>query len=86
MRLGARVAFARYWSVFGSTVIDLTGKREDPSSATDGFEPVRHRVGIAYQDPCLEIGVTWKRDYRSTGDARTNNTFQLQLAFRNLGL
>jgi len=86
VRLGARVAFARYWSVFGSTVIDLTGKREDPSSATDGFEPVRHRVGIAYQDPCLEIGVTWKRDYRSTGDARTNNTFQLQLAFRNLGL
>lgn len=86
VRLGARVAFARYWSVFGSTVIDLTGKREDPGSATDGFEPVRHRVGIAYQDPCLEIGLTWKRDYRSTGDARTNNTFQLQLAFRNLGL
>lgn len=86
VRLGARVAFARYWSVFGSTVIDLTGKREDPISATDGFEPVRHRLGIAYQDPCLEIGLTWKRDYRSTGDARTNNTFQLQLAFRNLGL
>lgn len=86
VRLGARVAFARYWSIFGSTVIDLTGKREDLFATTDGFEPVRHRVGIAYQDPCLEIGVTWRRDYRSTGDARTNNTFQLQLAFRNLGL
>jgi len=86
IRLGARIAFARYWSVFGSTVIDLTGQREDLFATTDGFEPVRHRVGIAYQDPCLEIGVTWRRDYRSTGDARTNNTFQLQLAFRNLGL
>lgn len=86
VRLGARIAFARYWSVFGSTVIDLTGQREDPTATTDGFEPVRHRVGIAYQDPCLEIGLTWRRDYRSTGDARTNNTFQLQLAFRNLGL
>lgn len=86
VRLGARIAFARYWSVFGSTVVDLTGQREDPFTTTDGFEPVRHRVGIAYQDPCLEIGVTWRRDYRSTGDARTNNTFQLQLAFRNLGL
>lgn len=86
IRLGARVAFARYWSVFGSTVIDLTGKREDPLTLADGYEPVRHRVGIAYQDECLDIGLTWRRDYQSTGDARNNNTIQLRLAFRNLGI
>ena len=86
IRLGARLAFARYWSVFGSTVIDLTGKKEDPLSLADGYEPVRHRLGIAYQDECLDIGLTWRRDYQSAGDARTNNTIQLRLAFRNLGI
>lgn len=86
VRLGARIAFARYWSIFGSTVVDLTGKKEDPLSDADGFEPVRHRIGIAYQDNCIDIGLTWRRNYQSTGDARTNNTFQLRLAFRNLGI
>ncbi|TNE44002.1 MAG: LPS-assembly protein LptD [Sphingomonadales bacterium] len=86
IRLGARLAFARYWSLFGSTVIDLTGKKEDPLSDADGYEPVRHRLGIAYQDECIDIGLTWKRNYQSTGDARNNNTVQLRLAFRNLGI
>ena len=85
IRLGARVAFARFWSVFGSTIIDLTNKDEDPISLSDGFEPVRHRLGIAYEDDCVELGVTWKRDYEATGDARLGNTFLLRLAFKNLG-
>mgnify|MGYP003633060156 CR=1 FL=1 len=86
VRIGARIAFARFWSVFGSTVVDLTGKREDPVTLADGFEPVRHRIGIAYQDDCLDVGLTWRRDYQSAGDARNNNTIQLRLAFRNLGI
>jgi LPS-assembly protein len=85
IRLGARVKFARYWSIFGSTVIDLTGRSEDPLSRSDGFEPVRHRLGILYDDDCLELGVTWRRDYESTGDARQGNSFLLRLALKNLG-
>lgn len=85
IRLGARLKFARYWSVFGSTVIDLTGRSEDPLSLSDGFDPVRHRLGIVYDDDCLELGVTWRRDYEGTGDARQGNTFLLRLAFKNLG-
>lgn len=85
LRIGARVAFARYWSVFGSTIVDLTNKDEDQTSLSDGFEPVRHRLGIAYEDDCVELGVTWKRDYEATGDARQGNTFLLRLAFKNLG-
>ena len=52
------VKFARYWSMFGATVLDLTGEEEDPLSLADGFEPVRHRLGIAYEDECLELGLT----------------------------
>jgi LPS-assembly protein len=86
IRVGARIAFARYWSVFGSTNIDLTGFSDDPTSTLSGFEPVRHRIGIAYEDDCLEAGLTWRRDYQTVGDARQGNSFQLRLVFKNLGI
>jgi LPS-assembly protein len=86
VRLGGRVGFARYWSLFGSAIVDLTDKAEDPASAADGFTAIRHRLGIAYDDDCVSIGVTWRRDYQDTGDARRGNTFLLRLAFRNLGV
>jgi LPS-assembly protein len=85
VRLGGRLQFARYWSVFGSTIIDMTGRREDPASLADGYEPVRHRIGLTYEDDCLTFGFTWRRDYDAQGDARRGNTFQLRLSFRNLG-
>jgi LPS-assembly protein len=85
IRLGGRVQIGKFWSLFGSTIVDLTDKAEDPLSLADGFEPVRHRAGIAYEDDCLKLGVTWKRDYQQTGDARRGNSFLLTLAFKNLG-
>jgi LPS-assembly protein len=85
IRIGGRVHFARYWSLFGSTVIDLTDRNEDPLSIADGFDPVRHRVGILYDDDCIELGLTWRRDYEATGDARRGNTFLIRVALRNLG-
>ena len=85
IRLGARLQFARYWSVFGSTVIDLTGAAEEMTSTADGYEPVRHRLGIAYEDDCLEVGVTWRRDYDRVGDFRGGNSFLFRVALKNLG-
>ncbi|CAN5138200.1 LPS-assembly protein LptD [soil metagenome] len=86
IRLGGRVQITRFISAFGSTVVDLTGQKEDPLSSADGYQPVRHRLGIAYEDDCLELGLTWRRNYRDTGDARSGNTYMLRLAFRNLGI
>ena len=85
IRLGGRVKFAHYWSIFGSTIIDLTDRAEDPTSGADGYEPVRHRLGISYDDDCIEIGVTWRRDYDTTGDIRRGNTFLFRVALKNLG-
>ena len=85
IRFGGRVAFARYWSIFGSTVIDLTDRQEDILSISDGFEPIRHRLGILYDDDCIELGLTWRRDYETSGDARRGNTFLIRVALRNLG-
>ena len=86
VRLGGRVQLGRFWSVFGSAVVDLTDAREDPFSGADGYEPVRHRLGVAYDDDCLEVGITWRRDYERFGDARQGNTFLFRLALKNLGL
>ncbi|HVJ02350.1 MAG TPA: LPS-assembly protein LptD, partial [Sphingomonas sp.] len=84
-RVGARVQLARFWSVSGSILVDLTNQEEDVTSQADGFQPVRHRLGVAYEDDCLRLGLTWKRDYETTGDAVRGNSFLLSLAFKNLG-
>ncbi len=85
LRIAGRVAVARYWSMFGSAVVNLTGKKEDPLATTDGWEPLRTRLGLAYQDDCLELAFTWRRDFVATGDARKGNTYQIHFALRNLG-
>ena len=85
VRLAGRVQITRFWSAFASTVIDLTDREEDPLSLADGFDPLRHRVGVQYQDDCLTLGLTFKRDYQGVGDARAGNSYLLTLAFKNLG-
>ena len=83
--MAGRWQFMRYWSVFGSTVLDLSDKEEDPLSLADGFEPVRHRVGINYEDECLELGVAWKRDYERIGEFRKGSTFSINFALKGIG-
>ena len=85
LRLAGRWQFQRYWSVFGSTVLDLTGKDEDPLSLADGYEPVRHRLGITYEDDCLELGVAWKRDYERLGEFKSGSTFSINFSLKGIG-
>ncbi|MES2492664.1 MAG: LPS assembly protein LptD [Pseudomonadota bacterium] len=85
LRVAARVGFARRWSVFGSGVFNLTNDPLDPLGASDGFQPLRTRVGVAYEDDCIELAVTWRRDYVATGDAGRGNAVQIYLALRGLG-
>ncbi len=86
IRIGGRYQIDRYWSIFGSAIVDLTDRQEDPFSVADGYDPVRHRLGVAYDDGCLSLGVTWRFDYDDTGDARRGSTFLFRLALRNLGV
>jgi LPS-assembly protein len=85
LRLAGRILFRREWSIFGATVLDLTDKSEDPLSIADGFAPVRHRLGIAYEDECLELGLTWRRDYERIGEFSKGSTFSLRLGLKGLG-
>ena len=84
LRVAARIKFRRYWSIFGASVIDLTDRTEDPLSEADGWQPVRNRLGIAYEDDCLQVGITWRRDYERIGAFRKGSTFAVNLAFKGI--
>ncbi|ONF95490.1 LPS-assembly protein LptD [Sphingomonas jeddahensis] len=85
IRVGGRVQFARFWSAFASGIVDLTDRSDDVFSLSDGFDPIRHRFGIQYEDDCLTLGATWRHDYRTTGDVRSGSSVLLTLALKNLG-
>lgn len=85
LRAAGRVAFADYWSFFGSAVVNMTNRDEDPTLTTNGFEPIRTRLGVAYQDDCIDLGITWRRDFVSQGDALRGNTIELTFRLLNLG-
>ena len=85
MRLAGRLKFATYWSIFGATVFDLTDRNEDPLTLADGWQPVRHRLGINYDDDCLDLGLSWKRDYERIGNFRKGSTFSLHISLKGLG-
>lgn len=85
LRAAGRFQFSRFWSVFGSGVVNLTGAQEDPNSNADGFTPIRTRLGVAYEDDCIELGLTWRHDYQQTGDASRGTTILVRFALKNLG-
>ncbi|MDE2404050.1 MAG: LPS-assembly protein LptD [Sphingomonadales bacterium] len=86
LRAAGRVAFAKYWSVFASGIVDLSGTTTLPGVTAKSFQPLRTRLGFAYANDCLELGFTWRRDYVTVGDATRGNSFQIHLALKNLGL
>lgn len=85
LRAAGRVAFARHWSIFGSGIFSLSSAEDNPFFTLEGFEPIRTRIGVAYQDECIEFGATFRRDFVTAGDALRGNTFQVFFALRNLG-
>nr|WP_298289532.1 LPS assembly protein LptD [Novosphingobium sp.] len=86
LRFAARTPITRNFSVFGSTIINLTNRDEDPTRTSDGYQMLRHRLGMAWTDDCLDLSFTWRRDYVNIGDAVRGNSFQISLSLRNLGV
>ncbi len=40
---------------------------------------------MLYDDECIQLGLTWRREYEAIGDSRKGNTFVYRLAPKNLG-
>jgi LPS-assembly protein len=85
LRFAGRAAIGTKWSIFGAAVVNLSSQSQDPTIASNGFQPLRTRLGIAYSDDCIDLNLTWRRDYVSSGDAVKGNTFQIHIALKNLG-
>lgn len=85
LRTAGRISFAHYYSLFGSAVVNLSGNNQNLPTLSNGFQPLRTRLGVAYEDDCLQLAFTWRRDYVTTGDAARGNTFEIHFALRNLG-
>ncbi|MDT7934735.1 MAG: LPS assembly protein LptD [Sphingomonadaceae bacterium] len=85
LRATARLQFRRYWSVFGAAILDLTSKSEDPLAQFNGFQPIRHRFGVAYEDECFALALTWRRDYVNDIAVKAGDSFQFRITFKNLG-
>ena len=84
LRAAARIKFAKNWSVFGATVIDLSDQEEDPLAVSDGFEPVRHRLSIDYEDECIALGLSWRRDYERVGGFDEGSTISFRVSLKGL--
>ncbi|WP_227711042.1 LPS-assembly protein LptD [Novosphingobium ovatum] len=84
-RATLRVAFARYWSVFGSGVFDLSNTNLVTNTRMSSFQPLRTRLGVSFQSDCFQLDFTWRRDYVTIGDAARGSSFELHFAIRNLG-
>lgn len=85
LRVAGRLAFARYWTAFGNAIINLTTRSDNPLSTSNGFQAIRHRIGIEYEDECFRFGVGWRRDYVGDRDFRPGNNFQISVAFKTIG-
>jgi LPS-assembly protein len=84
-RAGGRLRFARYWYVFASATIDRASKEFDPLVTSNGWRPIRHRLGFGYDDDCLDLSLTWRRDYEETTALKRGSTFMFRVALKNLG-
>jgi len=69
----------------GATVIDLSDQEEDPLAVSDGFEPVRHRLSIDYEDECIALGLSWRRDYERVGGFDEGSTISFRVSLKGLG-
>ncbi|HZU62630.1 MAG TPA: LPS assembly protein LptD [Novosphingobium sp.] len=83
-RVATRVAFARYWSMFGSAVVDMS-ETNASGQKVGAFQPLRTRLGFSYQSDCFEFDADWRRDYVTIGDAYRGSSFELRFVLKNLG-
>ncbi|MDE2302867.1 MAG: LPS-assembly protein LptD [Sphingomonadales bacterium] len=86
LRLAGRVAMGPYWSAFGSGIFDLSQASLLPNQTPTTIQPLRTRAGISYQSDCLELDITWRRDFITIGDAVRGNSFLIHLSLKNLGM
>lgn len=75
IRLAGRYRLNRYWTITGSAIEDLTS----------GREPIRHRIGLVYEDECFVFGVTYRKNFTEDRDFRRGTTFLFNISLKTFG-
>jgi LPS-assembly protein len=75
LRISGRVRIAKFWNLSASTIQDLSG----------GSQPIRNTFGIEYNDECIRIGITYRKNFTEDRDFRRGTTILFRIALRNLG-
>ena len=84
-RWPARVAFARYWSVFGSAVVNLTDRNEDPTLDCRRVRAAAHPAGHRLCGRLPRIRLDLAARLHPAGDAQSGSSFRIYFNLRNLG-
>jgi LPS-assembly protein len=85
LRASARIAFARYLSIFGSGILDIDDTSVVNGVTLDKYQPLRTRLGFSYNSDCLEVDLTWRKDFVTIGDVSKGSSFELHFSLKNLG-
>lgn len=84
-RASVRLALSRYWSVFGSGILDIDDTTVVNGVTLNKYQPLRTRAGISYNSDCFELDLTWRKDYVTIGDVAKGSSFELHFSLKNLG-
>jgi len=85
LRAAGRIAIGHYWSVFGSSIVDMSGQGLLANTQASSFQPLRTRLGASFQSDCFQLDFSWRRDYVTIGDAARGSSFELHFSLKNLG-
>jgi LPS-assembly protein len=75
--------FTDYWRVFGTFSRRLNGAVK--SGIPEGKGNIEYSLGFAYQNDCIEVGVTLRETYTRDRDIEPGTSILFQLKLTNLG-
>ena len=75
IRMGAYFKPKNNWMIFGDVIQNLTS----------GSDPVSHRLGLKYQNECLEFRLSWRKSYTEDRDIVPGSSINFSIRLKHLG-
>lgn len=83
IRMSGFYYFKENWKLLGSYTYRLDGAFRN--LADEGSGNVRHSLGIAYTNECIELGLTWRETFTRDRDVEPGTSILFQIKLKNLG-
>jgi LPS-assembly protein len=83
IRMAGHYFFAQNWKVSGTYSRRLDGAIRDEQD--EGVGNIRHSIGVAYTNDCIELGLTWRETFTEDRDVEPGTSILFQIKLKNLG-